>query len=138
MKPWSAALALVLAACGNAADRQREAAQTQQNDVPVAINGESPFQYPAELYDQGVEGEVRLKLFVDALGRVVPESTQIAASSGIALLDSAAVEGAVRLRFAPAHRDGQPVAAVFVQPVIFRKNAAPAATPPSPAGGTVN
>lgn len=133
------ALLLLLASggCGKGAEQQRAAVATGENDVPVAINGESPFQYPADLYDQGVEGEVRLRLFVDALGRVAPESVTVASSSGTPRLDSAAVEGAARLRFAPAHRDGQPVAATFVQPVIFRKTAAP--TPPSPGtGGTVN
>ena len=119
----SAALPLLLSCKG--AEQQRAAAQTGENDVPVAINGESPFQYPAELYYQGVEGEVRLRLYVDALGRVAPESTRVAASSGTPALDSAALAGAAQLRFAPAHRDGQPVGALFVQPVIFRKNAAP-------------
>ena len=123
-------LLVALGACGPDDEGQRVAAATGQNDVPVAINGESPFQYPADLYDQGVEGEVRLRLYVDALGRVAPESISVDASSGTPVLDSAAVSGAARLRFAPAHRNGQPVAATFVQPVIFRKRAAQ--------GGTVN
>ena len=117
--------AALLVACRRA-EKQRAAAATGENDVPVALNGESPFQYPAALYDQGVEGEVRLLLYVDALGRVVPDSTRIAASSGTPALDSAAVAGSAQLRFAPAHKNGQPVAAAFVQPVIFRKTAAPA------------
>lgn len=133
------AVVLALGACGGGAEQQREAAQTGENDVPVAINGESPFQYPADLYDQGVEGEVRLRLYVDALGRVAPESTAVQSSSGTPALDSAAVDGATRLRFAPAHRNGQPVAATFVQPVIFRKSAAPApAVAPAAPGSTVN
>ena len=74
----------------------------KENDVPVAINSESPFQYPADLYDQGVEGDVRLRLFVDDMGRVHPESTRVASSSGTPGLDSAAVHGAALLRFAPA------------------------------------
>jgi len=116
--------ALVVACKPDEAAIRREA-QTRQNDVPVAINGESPFQYPAELYDQGVEGEVRLRLWVDSTGRVSPDSTRIAASSGAAALDSAALLGAVQLQFAPAHKDGRPVGAAFYQPVIFRRRAAP-------------
>lgn len=115
---------LGLLACSGP-DAQRAAAASQANDVPVAINGESPFQYPAALYDEGVEGEVRLRLYVDEGGRVAPESVSIAASSGTPLLDSAALAGAAALRFAPAHKDRVPVAAVFVQPVVFRKSAAP-------------
>ncbi len=122
-----AAATLALAACKRA-EPPRAAAATGENDVPVALNGESPFQYPASLYDQGVEGEVRLLLYVDALGRVVKDSTRIAASSGTPALDSAAIAGSAQLRFAPAHRNGQPVGAAFVQPVIFRKTAAPAPT----------
>ena len=95
--------------------------------MPVAINSESPFQYPADLYDQGVEGEVRLHLYVDDMGRVHPESTAVASSSGTPALDSAAVRGAALLRFAPAHKDGQTIGMAFYQPVVFRRSGAPAA-----------
>ena len=97
--------------------------------MPVAINSESPFQYPADLFDQGVEGEVRLRIFVDARGRVVPESTRVASSSGTAGLDSAAVRGAGQLRFAPGTRDGQPVGMAFFQPVIYRRLVASTGSP---------
>jgi protein TonB len=125
------AAGLALAACSRPpeTDRAQAAAARGANDVPVAINGESPFQYPPDLYDQGVEGEVRLKLYVDALGRVRPESTRVSSSSGTPALDSAAVAGAALLRFAPAHRDGQAVGMAFYQPVIFRRRPAPLAPP---------
>jgi protein TonB len=97
--------------------------------MPVALNGESPFQYPADLFDQGVEGEVRLRLFVDAQGRVVAESTRVASSSGAPGFDSAAIRGAAVLRFAPARRDGMPVGMAFYQPVVFRRSAASAGSP---------
>ena len=123
------AAVLVLLACrGDQAEVRREAPD-RQNDVPVAINGESPFQYPAELYDEGLEGEVRLRLWVDSTGRVAPESTRVASSSGTPALDSAAQAGAVQLQFAPAHRNGRPVGMAFYQPVIFRRRAAPNAPP---------
>jgi len=98
-----------------------ETAAAKENDVPVAINSESPFQYPADLYDQGIEGEVRLRLYVDDLGRVHPDSTRVASPSGTPALDSAAVRGAALLHFAPAHRDGQPIGMSFYQPVVFRR-----------------
>ena len=107
----------------------RADAANGQNDVPVAINGESPFQYPPELYDQGIEGEVRLRLWVDSTGHIAPDSTRVASSSGTPALDSAALAGASLLEFAPAHRSGIPVAAAFYQPVIFRRRAAAAAAP---------
>ncbi len=98
-------------------------------EMPVALNGESPFQYPADLYDQGVEGEVRLRLYVDAQGRVVEDSTRVSSSSGTPGLDTAAMRGATALRFAPGRRDGTPVGMAFYQPVIFRRAAAPAGSP---------
>ena len=107
----------------------RREAPNRQTDVPVAINGESPFQYPAELYDQGVEGEVRLRLWVDSAGRVAPESTRVASSSGTPGLDSAALAGASQLQFAPAHQDGRAVGMAFFQPVIFRRRATPNSPP---------
>jgi len=106
-----------------------DSATAKENDVPVAINSESPFQYPADLYDQGVEGEVRLRLFVDDMGRVHPESTTVASSSGTPALDSAAVRGAALLRFAPAHKDGQAIGSAFYQPVVFRRGGDRGAAP---------
>lgn len=97
--------------------------------VPVALNADSPFGYPPALYDQGVEGEVVLHLYVDSAGRLVAESTRVAETSGNAALDSAALAGAVGLRFAPATRRGVPIGAVFLQPVRFRRPAR--AAPPS-------
>ena len=115
-----ASLFLAVAGC-RGRPSEEAAAPAKQSDVPVAINSESPFQYPADLYDQGVEGEVRLRLYVDSLGHVLPDSTRVAASSGTPALDSAAVRGASLLMFAPAHQDGRPVAAAFYQLVVFRR-----------------
>ena len=123
------ATALLLPACGPDRATVEQQAANRQNEVPVAINGESPFQYPADLYDQGIEGEVRLRLFVDSAGRVTPESTRIVSSSGTPVLDSAAAAGAAALRFAPAHRDGVPLGAAFYQPVVFQRRATGGAPP---------
>lgn len=119
--------AFVLASCR--AQPTPESAAAKENDVPVAINSESPFQYPADSYDQGVDGEVRLRLYVDDLGRVHPESTRVASTSGTPALDSAAVRGSALLRFAPAHKDGQPIGVAFYQPVVFRRGGERAAAP---------
>jgi TonB family protein len=120
--PWCAGASLLLAAAGcRGTPSEEAAAPAKENDMPVAINSESPFQYPADLYDQGVEGEVRLRLYVDSLGHVLPDSTRVAVSSGTPALDSAAVRGASLLMFAPAHQDGRPVAIAFYQPVVFRR-----------------
>jgi TonB family protein len=89
-------------------------------EAPVPLNGEAPIQYPPRLFDQRVEGEVVLRLFADSTGRLKAESSKVAESSGYPALDSAALAGAQRLRFAPARRRGLPVAAAFLQPIEFR------------------
>jgi TonB family protein len=96
---------------------------------PVAINPVSPVRYPPALLEQGIEGQVLLRLFVDAEGRVIEDSTRIEESSGYPALDSAAVVGSPELRFSPALHQGRPVAAPFIQPVQFR---GPRARPRNP------
>ena len=116
------AVALVLG--GGRGDRSGETGSGESGDAgfepPVATNAETPIAYPAALFADGVEGTVVLRLFVDASGNVVADSTAIAEGSGYAALDSAALAGVPQLRFAPARRDGMPVATVFLQPVQFR------------------
>ncbi|HVH67354.1 MAG TPA: energy transducer TonB [Gemmatimonadales bacterium] len=133
MTPRRAALAalvaVVLAACGKkpSADQAGSGVgggagggEPADQEPPVALNGDSPIQYPPRLYDQRVEGDVVLRLFVDSLGALRPESSRVAESSGYPVLDSAALSGARRLRFAPARRHGLPIATAFLQPIEFR------------------
>ncbi|HKW42464.1 MAG TPA: energy transducer TonB [Gemmatimonadales bacterium] len=131
MTPRRAALgvlvALMVAACGKkpAADQAGGGSGAgtgtpADQEPPVALNGDSPIQYPPRLYDQRVEGDVVLRLFVDSLGALRPESSRVAESSGYPALDSAALTGARRLRFAPARRHGLPIATAFLQPIEFR------------------
>jgi TonB family protein len=127
------ALALALASCrrGSAPPGQAgEGAQPNappEQDAPVALNADSPIQYPPRLYDQRVEGDVLLRLWVDSTGRLAPESSRVAESSGYSALDSAALAGARQLRFAPGRRHGLSVATAFLQPIEFRHPAASAA-----------
>jgi periplasmic protein TonB len=89
-------------------------------EPPVATNPVSPVRYPPALLQQGIEGRVLLRLYVDTAGYLMPDSTRIAESSGYPALDSAALAGSPALRFSPALRQGQPVAALFLQPIQFR------------------
>ena len=125
-----AALAAALswgAACGREDDggfrlsTSIPASPTSDADQPpVAINPVSPVDYPVPLLEQGIEGRVLLRLYADSMGALAPDSTRIAESSGYPALDSAAVNGAAELRFAPARRHGRPVAGAFLQPIQFR------------------
>ncbi|HEU4830096.1 MAG TPA: energy transducer TonB [Gemmatimonadales bacterium] len=90
------------------------------DEPPVALNAVSPVGYPAALARERIDGVVLLRLFADSTGRLVPDSTRVAESSGYPALDSAALAGAAQLRFAPALRRGTPVATAFLQPVHFR------------------
>ena len=98
-----------------------QAAPPPESEAPVALNPNVPIAYPPALFDQKVEGDVTLRLFVDSTGKLIPESTRVAEPSGYPALDSAALAGASALRFAPAKRHGIPVATAFLQPVEFRQ-----------------
>ena len=94
--------------------------ETPKDQPPVALNPEPPVEYPPALYDQGIEGTVLLRLFVDSTGALVSDSTKIQESSGYPALDSAALAAAPELRFAPARRNGVAIASLFLQPIHFR------------------
>ena len=101
-------------------DHQPASVESTADQPPVAINPVTPMMYPPALLEQGIEGRVLLRLFVDAQGTLIADSTRVAESSGYPALDSAALTGARELRFSPALRNGRPVAAPFLQPVHFR------------------
>jgi len=115
-----------------------QAAPPPESEPPVALNADVPIAYPPALFEQKTEGDVVLRLYVDSTGKLIPESTRVAESSGYPALDSAALAGAVGLRFAPAKRHGVAVATAFLQPVEFRQvgttravGGPPAVTPPA-------
>ncbi len=125
--------ACLAAACGRSdADTVRlpdESTARRGDNPPVAINPESPVEYPAALYARGIEGKVVLRLYVTVAGAIVPESTSIAESSGYPALDSAALAGVGAMRFIPALKNGVPAASTFLQPVHFRHPQAGGTTP---------
>lgn len=130
MHRWLVGLSLAMAACGDRASSRPwrdvlRATPSPPDEVPVMQNAALPFRYPSALWAQRVQGDVVLRLFVDTLGVPVPDSTTIATSSGVAALDSAALEGAPHLRFAPARRDGEVMAVSVLFPVLFRHPDAP-------------
>ena len=114
---------VILAGCGSGQTSQDEAdaADIERGfEMPVATNPESPVFYPVDLFEQEVEGSVVLRLYITEAGTIVPESTQVAETSGVPRLDSAAIAGVAAMTFAPATRNGTPVATLFLQPVHFR------------------
>lgn len=93
--------------------------------LPVMLNKELPFRYPASLYAKKVQANVMLRVYIDKEGQLVSESTHVAESSGFPPLDSAAVKGSTELRFIPAKTHGEPVPVSILFPVYFRHPEAP-------------
>jgi TonB family protein len=113
------AATLAALACRHS-DEPGSSSAAPAEEPPVALNAEPAVQYPPDLYDRHVEGDVVLRLYADSSGKLVSESTRVAESSGNASLDTAAVRGVVRLRYAPAFRHGLAVSTAFLQTVEFR------------------
>jgi TonB family protein len=90
------------------------------DEMPALVSTQLPFHYPPLLYARRIQGNVTLKLFLDADGRVVVDSTRVVEPSGDASLDSAAIAGAGDLRFTPAKLHGAPMATSILFPVYFR------------------
>ena len=119
------ALVLVFGSGGSGSQDGRSLADAiprrgRPDELPVMVNREPPFRYPAPLYAQKVQGNVTLRIFIDRDGRVRPESTRVEESSGYSSLDSSAVTGSQDLRFIPAKLNGEPMAVSILFPVFFR------------------
>lgn len=124
MTTWQTAFlaALIGAACatGEPPPDDGEPDAATGFEPPVLTNPDVPVRYPPGAFSAGVEGSVVLRLFVDATGALLADSTRVVEGSGTAELDSAAVAGVAAMRFAPARREGVPVGTSFLQPVHFR------------------
>jgi len=125
VRRFAATLAAATLACGGSAPPPvtggAQAPEPPESEAPVALNADVPIAYPPALFEQNIEGEVVLRLFTDSTGRLIPESTRVAESSNYPALDSAALAGSAKLRFAPAKRHGVAVATTFLQPVEFQR-----------------
>jgi TonB family protein len=117
-------LAIIAAGCGKAEAPPRAPRPydpgPRPDEMPALMNTELPFRYPAALYARKVQGNITLRLYIDHDGRVAPDSTRVDESSGNALLDSAAVQGAPELRFVPAKLKGEAIPVSILFPVYFR------------------
>ncbi len=111
-----------LAGCskGEGSDQPFAGVGARPDVLPVMLNKELPFRYPASLYAKKVQANVTLRVFIDKEGQVVDESTHVAESSSIPSLDSAAVRGSSELRFIPAKTRGEAVPVSILFPVYFR------------------
>lgn len=89
-------------------------------ELPALLSSELPFRYPPGLYIQGIHGDVTLRLFIDSIGLVVPESIVVAEPASHAAFDSSAIEGAPRLLFRPARQGERRIGYTVLFPIRFR------------------
>ncbi len=111
---WCALLSSALWGCAG----DREIRQ------PTPLDGDGTrIEYPLELWDQGIEGETLLRVRVTDTGRV--DSVEVVQSSGFPAFDSAAIRGAVGMRFEPARKGNRRIEVWAQVPVHFSKNNRP-------------
>ena len=103
----------MVAACGGEGEIEQ----------PAPLYGEMPIEYPLQLWDQDMEGETLLRVRVNDVGGV--DSVEVLESSGHPAFDSAAVEGALDLRFRPARRNGKRIDVWAKVPAHFSKRPRP-------------
>jgi len=117
LRPIRTALGVMMsvttAACGVDAEIEQ----------PQPLSAEIPIEYPLHLWDQDMEGETLLRVRVGDTGGV--NSVEVIQSSGHLSFDSAAVDGARRLRFSPARQDGKRIEVWAQVPVRFSKRPRP-------------
>jgi protein TonB len=97
---------------------------TGAGDVPVMHDYDRPPRairitkpvYPQDAFVKKVEGVVVLEIVIDASGRVV----RARVIKSVPLLDAAAIAAVGEWTFAPAIKQGRPVAALAQAPITFR------------------
>ncbi|MBT8487419.1 MAG: energy transducer TonB [Gemmatimonadetes bacterium] len=92
-------------------------------EQPTPLFGNVPIEYPLHMWDQDMDGETLLRVRVGDTGTV--DSVEVVESSGYASFDSAAVAGALDLRFTPARQDGERIEVWAHVPVRFSKRPRP-------------
>ena len=105
-------LALSLTACGSG----------EEMEPPTPLYGDVPIEYPLELWDADVEGETLLRVRVTEMGAV--DSVEVLEPSGYPAFDSAAVRGALQLRYSPARKGEDRITVWAKVPVQFTKDMA--------------
>jgi protein TonB len=75
------------------------------------------MKYPEEAKNQGIEGRVFVKLFINEFGK--PENSEVIRSVH-PLLDTEARNVLMKTIFSPGRRDGKPVKVQVVVPILFQ------------------
>ncbi|WP_262071793.1 MULTISPECIES: TonB family protein [unclassified Stenotrophomonas] len=118
--PWLSGQVLVVGLCvglgGIAwAGQGTGAAPAQVNAKPKEM---AAPQYPRSAFEQGVSGEVLLRVEVDAQGRT--GDIRVLTSTPAGVFDAASIAAAKQWTFEPALRDGKAVATALKIPMSFK------------------
>lgn len=106
------ALALTTMACG--------APPEEDIEPPQVLTDSVPFIYPIDLWDHNISGQTVLLVRVNATGQV--DSVAVDIGSGYPEFDSAAVQGAWRLRFIAARQGERRIPMWTKVPVRFARD----------------
>lgn len=125
----------VLLHAGSALAQAAPAAQPEQQPAQAAPRVTAPrllkfveANYPPEAQAQGLQARVELELVIGVDGRV--QEARVATPAGHGF-DEAALAAARAFEFAPATKDGEPIAARVRYPYVFEIRTAPL-PPPEP------
>jgi TonB family protein len=106
---------------GHAAETGRPARGSITRSEPRADpnNPVTQPEYPIEVANAGVEGDVILEFYVRADGTVDAQSIKVEKSTGTLALDESAMQEAAEWTFLPASENGQPVGSDHQFRVVF-------------------
>ena len=128
---WS--VLVVVALMGLPVCAQTGAEPPQELSRRPEVIEDAPLRYPPEAWDNDVQGDVVLLLWVDERGLV--EAGEVVSTPGYAM-ELAAMAAAKKMRFSPALLDGEPVKVKIRYTFRFRKKEkALQALPPLALGG---
>jgi len=88
-------------------------------EVDVTFKNRNPPKYPAEAIKKGEQGDVMLRVTIDAEGRVAGVAVDPAMTTAATVLQTAAIRAAANWKFAPGMKDGRPIGGVVEIPVNF-------------------
>ncbi len=117
--------------------REAEPPEAEKKPVVVAPQLEQFVQapYPEQAQKEGLQADVILKLSIDREGVVTAAEVTTPAGHGF---DEAARDAALKFRFKPATRDGQPIPAAILYKYSFTLTPVmPAEPPPPPTTGNL-
>ena len=109
---------------GSSSDKARRKAPTAKTTTPtqppkIDPKGKNLWpRYPRRARQRGIEGEILLRIKVNAKGR--SSGIEVLKSSGHSILDEAAVDALKNWHFQPGRRGKKPVEASMDMPVVFR------------------